>query len=196
MEKTPKLPKAQQHEETLLLSLLMLSFCLLIVGVVAPSFTMFPSFFSPELNVLIAAINPDILKPRSFSMVTAVYGAITKGEIAIGMMLLAFSILFPIAKLLIAAVICSKWRRREESFTMLESRLLNALSKLSAWSMLDVYVVAVFVAGMKEFPGGSRFLPEWGLACFAASIILSIYTAHRIEKTADSKRNLTFQPHK
>jgi uncharacterized paraquat-inducible protein A len=40
--------------------------------------------------------------------------------------------------------------------------------------MLDVFVIAVIIAGFKEFPSGTRIYREWGLFCFAASVILSI----------------------
>jgi uncharacterized paraquat-inducible protein A len=50
------------------------------------------------------------------------------------------------------------------------------------FSMLDVFVVGLIVLAIKGLPGGSRVTLGWGVAAFAASVILSMVAAIIIQR--------------
>ena len=50
------------------------------------------------------------------------------------------------------------------------------------FSMLDVFVVGLIVLAIKGLPGGSRVTLGWGVAAFAASVVLSILSAILIQR--------------
>jgi paraquat-inducible protein A len=86
------------------------------------------------------------------------------------------SIVVPILKMLVLAVLVitvqrqSHWRRHERA------RLYRMLDAVGHWSMLDVYVVALLV-GLVRFRGIAEVLPGPGIAAFGAVVVLTLLSS-------------------
>jgi len=86
------------------------------------------------------------------------------------------SIVVPILKMLVLAVLAitvqrhSHWRRHERA------RLYRMLDAVGHWSMLDVYVVALLI-GLVRFRGIAEVLPGPGIAAFGAVVVLTLLSS-------------------
>jgi paraquat-inducible protein A len=114
------------------------------------------------------------LDTNSKSVIEGIVAMLRGGEYAIGMLILAFSVVFPVGKLVVLFVI---WAGRAEG----EAAKVGWLGTLGKWSMLDVYVVAVFVGALQL-----GFLAEArsavGLYVFTAAILCSMIATHAVER--------------
>ena len=133
-------------------------------GLVLPAATFTPSLGDILWDLLLG------LRSKTNSILGFVYGLLMSeglGDKGLGIILGMFSILFPVAKLIILS-----WDLVAPNHY---SRRMCRLSlHLSYWSMLDVFVVAVLVSMLKEFPGGTGIVPHVGIFCFAVSVILTM----------------------
>jgi paraquat-inducible protein A len=90
------------------------------------------------------------------------------------------SIVVPILKMLVLAVLAitvqrhSHWRRHERA------RLYRMLDAVGHWSMLDVYVVALLV-GLVRFRGIAEVLPGPGIAAFGAVVVLTLLSSMSLD---------------
>ena len=156
---------------------------LLGVGLFAPCMTIHPAF--GKLTPLIRFIDPDLTTPTSFSIVEGIRSMFSEGNFFVGLIVLVFSVLFPLWKLGV------DW----QALTRLEvgqplSASLRHVNALGKWSMLDVLVLAVLVVAVKGLPGGTRVTIEWGALAFCASVLLGIglsfiFTADRLTARDD-----------
>jgi paraquat-inducible protein A len=88
------------------------------------------------------------------------------GELFLGLILLIFSIFFPIAKFVILYIQYFTLKRNE--------KLHNILLYTGKWSMLDVYILAILIVVMKLRHGIYQIKMEIGTVFFSLSIIISI----------------------
>ena len=107
------------------------------------------------------------------------------GELFLLTIVFLFSILFPALKLIFSYLL---WYRTEVSDKNFLVRL-KRIENLGKWSMADVFLVAIIVAGIKVSFISNVHL-HWGLYTFSASILLSMLTlarltslAHRLQKS-------------
>jgi len=115
-----------------------------------------------------------------FTDQVSLYGGImdlySSQEYFLATVLLAFSMVFPLAKILVGLTVAFSRRGTAPS-----ARLLPVLSWLGKWSMLDVFIVGLLVLSIK-----SNLLAdagtEPGLYFFTASIILSLVATQRLLK--------------
>lgn len=165
------------------------------IGLFAPSFVIAPSFGDPVINAIIEELKPGSTAPIQYSIVTGIIALFGHGDIVLACAILAFSVLFPVSKLTALTVLLWTWGSSNSPRRRTLERNCNwILIHLSAWSMLDVFVVAVMVAGFKSFPLGTRFEARWGIVCFGASVVLGIIAAgifeamylHRRQREAES----------
>ncbi|MCP4848407.1 MAG: paraquat-inducible protein A, partial [Verrucomicrobiaceae bacterium] len=56
------------------------------------------------------------------------------------------------------------------------------LRAVSRYAMLEVFLVALTVLLIKEMPGGSRITLQSGFYTFSTSVLLSLFTAHWMER--------------
>jgi paraquat-inducible protein A len=91
------------------------------------------------------------------------------GNVAIGLVLLFFSVLFPIAKLIALRAALHDLRAGRE-----QTRLAPIATRLGKFSMVDVFVLALLVITAKSFPGGSTVEIRWGAWAFAAAAFAPI----------------------
>ena len=157
--------------------LLVVASVLLGVGLFAPCMTLQPSF--GNLTWLARLIDPGLLAPTTFSLLGGIRLLFAGGNLFIGMVVLIFSVVFPLWKLGVYWVGTARLARGQKLGASV--RWVNQLGK---WSMLDVFVLAVLVVAVKGLPGGSRVAIEWGAAAFCASVLLSIYISLHISESS------------
>ena len=104
----------------------------------------------------------------------------TMGEVPIAVLLLIFSVLFPLTKAL-SAILCSIGFRPRW--------LMTFLIKTSKWSMVDVFVVGLLIAFFKADLFAFAFSPEVGVYLFATAAILSSIAVMVIESAM--KKSIT-----
>lgn len=150
------------------------SLLLLLVGVFAPTFEVTLTTGDPLIDGSIVEVFPGILGPNTFSIYSSVGALYTHGEVGLATVILAFSVLFPIAKLILLWVVLEPRMHATPRRRAIADRIETVLLTLGHWSMLDVLVIAVLVVGFKELPGGSHITWRWGIWCFTASVLLSL----------------------
>jgi paraquat-inducible protein A len=152
---------------------LLLSSVLLSIGLLGPVMTIQPAF--GEFNVFVKAFAPDKLSPQTFSILGGIGKMFSEGDFFIGLVILSFSVIFPICKLCVYWSALNKIEKSEPYIK--EFDLIDRFGKLS---MLDIFVLAVLVVAIKGLPGGSKVIIEWGAAAFTASILLTLYFSSKI----------------
>ena len=107
-------------------------------------------------------------------------------ELLLAAVLFFFSIVFPLLKLAMLAVIWF-WRLPDDR----RAQLLHRLGLLGKWSMLDVFVVAILIVLVKLGPL-ARITPRAGVYVFTAAILASMLTTVYVDRLA--RRTFRF-PH-
>ena len=111
------------------------------------------------------------------SVLGGIRGLAADGEWFLALILLLFSVIFPLFKIG-AAWLAS--RRAAAGDAELE-RTLHRLEFFSRWSMLDVMVAALAVLSAKV-SGVALAVSQPGLYCFFAAVLLSTLAVGRIER--------------
>jgi len=102
--------------------------------------------------------------PRTYSVASGVLRLLTGGNVAIGIVLLAFSVIFPVAKLVVLRACLAEGR---------QGRAHAIVARFGKYSMADVFVLALLVVASKSFPGGTTVEIRWGAYAFAAAALTS-----------------------
>ena len=100
---------------------------------------------------------------------------VEEGEIALFAIVLLFTVIFPVTKISLAYL---AWRFLHQPDHLLH-RTVAWIEHFGKWSMLDVFVVALFVVVLK-LSLLSDVVVEIGLYVFAAAVIGSMITVRRI----------------
>lgn len=116
-------------------------------------------------------------EPKTYSILSGVHALLFGGNVGIGLVLLFFSVLFPIAKL-IALRVCIADARLGRSHAL--------AARFGKYSMVDVFVVALLVVASKSYPGGTTVEVEWGIFAFGAAALLSMLVGAGLERALDS----------
>ena len=148
--------------------LLILSFCALGLGL-----------FLPVLRV-----DKFFVFTEQFSIMDSIMTLFMEGEIFIALVVLLFSIAFPLVKL---AQAFSLWRRTDIHSGHFDRRL-KWLGFLSKWSMVDVFVVALVVFSVKA-SAIANATTEPGLYFFFAASIGTAAAIGLIKAAAERLRN-------
>jgi len=117
----------------------------------------------------------------SFSVTSGISNLFKEGYYILGIIILFFSIVFPIFKLTVLSMI---WFSKLTDET--RNNYLYWLGLLGKWSMLDVFVIAVTIVITKI----SRFAeaePKMGLYFFGTSILIAMITTELISKLIHPK---------
>ena len=143
------------------------SAALLGAGLAGPCMSIQPAF--GKLEGWVHLLKPDMARPTRYSVIGGILTLIQNQNAALGLLLLAFSVVFPTVKLAVMS---------GATAALADGRPTGALLKLAhhtgKFSMLDVFVVGLIVLAIKGLPGGSRITLGWGVAAFAASVVLSL----------------------
>jgi paraquat-inducible protein A len=158
---------------------------LLGVGLVAPCMTIVTSFGRYEGWLRLLA--PDMLQeePSTYSLLGGIIAIMRHDNLGLGLLLLAFSCVFPTLKLMLMA-----WSNEALAVGRPAGLMFRLAHHSGKFSMLDVMVLALLVIAIKGLPG-SRVRIEWGVAAFAASVVLSLLISlllHRAENRGVAKR--------
>jgi paraquat-inducible protein A len=161
---------------------------LLGAGLAGPCMAIEPSF--GKYDGWVRLLKPDLARPTRYSVFGGILALIENGNAALGLMLMAFSVVFPTVKLAVMAGATS---------ALAVGRPSGALMKLAhhtgKFSMLDVFVVGLIVLAIKGLPGGSRITLGWGVGAFAASVVLSLiggFGVHWLERRTPLPRETDF----
>lgn len=105
---------------------------------------------------------------RSYSVLGGLLDLARGGNVLLALLVLSFSVLFPIAKLgLLARLLATRVERAERR------GLLRWLALLGKWSMLDVFVVAILI-GAVQLGILAGAAPRAGIHLFGAGIVLAM----------------------
>ncbi len=163
--------------------LLVVASVLLSVGLFAPCMTLQPSF--GNVTWLARLIDPDLVAPTTYSLFGGICSLLSDGNFFVGMVVLLFSVVFPLWKLGVYWVATVRLEHGQEPGVS-----VCWVNRLGKWSMLDVFVLAVLVVAVKGLPGGSRVTIEWGAAAFCASVLLTIYISLHISELSGKSSKL------
>jgi len=105
---------------------------------------------------------------NTFSIWSGLVTLWQQGHIPLSLLLLAFSVLFPIVKIFII-LFCANMGSGQPLRSLRWIKWLGAVGK---WSMLDVFVVAVLVASVKLGALASIEI-HYGLYAFAIAVLLT-----------------------
>ena len=132
--------------------------------------------------IVVGLILPSIWKPNTFGFGGAeynLYGIVQtlfeSGLPLLGLIVVLFSAVFPIAKTITAAIIF----RQGASPSPKLANLLNILGK---WSMLDVFLAALLI-GISQISIYIGFETRAGLYYFAAGVLLNNFATMRLTFT-------------
>jgi paraquat-inducible protein A len=135
--------------------------------------------FPVGLGLPMMRVEKLVVFENEFSVVSGIAALFRNGHLGLGAILLAFSVLFPAAKLVVLWLVWFGGLARAE-----RRRLLRHLKALGKWSMLDVFVVAISVVAVELGPIAS-VVPLWGIYVFAASVLLSMVATMAIERLTE-----------
>jgi len=110
------------------------------------------------------------------SVAGAIAALFTQGHILLGLVVATFSLVFPLAKLILSFRI---WVARDPSSPGVQ-RALRWTVKLGRWSMLDVFMAAL-VVGILTLGMVASVEAHVGLYIFGGAIVLAMLGAHRLE---------------
>ena len=118
------------------------------------------------------------LSGHEYSVLAGILNLAQGGNVLLALILVAFSVIFPVAKIgtLLALLFLPLNRARR-------TRVLRTLTVLGRWSMLDVFVIAILV-GAVRLGVLSEGQPRPGLYVFAAAILLSMLSTMTLEQLA------------
>jgi uncharacterized paraquat-inducible protein A len=140
------------HRRTYLPALEFVAGVLLVLGLVLPVVTL------EELAV----------QRHTYSVLSGVYAMLTSDEVFLGLIILCFSVIFPMAKL---GTLVYLWYGAME--VERRRRWVRWLRTLGKWSMLDVFVVILFV-GAVRLGILAKATAHVGILVFAGAILLSL----------------------
>ena len=119
--------------------------------------------------------------PETYSILTGIGRMLRGGNVAIGLVLLVFSVIFPVAKLIVLRGALADLRAGRPA-----ARLARWTARIGKFSMVDVFVVALLVIAGKSFPGGTTVVVRWGIWAFAGAALLSIPVGVGITRPQES----------
>ena len=124
----------------------------------------------------------DVLGPAgsTHSVISGVVELVRGGNVILGSIIGAFSVVFPVVKLI---AILAIWFMGLEAAA--RRRIAGILEFLGKWSMLDVYVV-VLLAGAVQFGVLAEARAEAGIYVFAVAIIVSLIATSLTARVIDA----------
>ena len=149
-----------------LMTVLLVSLAMVIAGLQVPAVTISSFwFYENDLSILDGI--------RSF---------FAEGQTALGLLVLAVSVIFPVGKILLGVVLLARGRRGAKR----TGPLLGLLAWLSRWSMTDVFVFALIVLVLNGQLLTSADV-HGGVALFAGGVLLSAFAIAEVRRrlTAD-----------
>lgn len=116
--------------------------------------------------------------PKTYSILTGIRSLLGGNGFWIGLVLLVFSVVFPIVKLIALRVALT-----EVGVGRSLNRPHRLLANVGRYSMADVFVVALLVVASKSFPGGTEVAVRWGIYAFAGAALLTMFASARVHSS-------------
>jgi paraquat-inducible protein A len=116
------------------------------------------------------------------SLVEGILELFREDHIFLGLLVGAFSIVFPALKILIALFLWQSIDAEQGDF----SKILSWLERLGRWSMLDVFIVALLVVAI-QVSLISDVATHFGFYVFTAGVVLSLVLVRRLKDLAERK---------
>ena len=116
----------------------------------------------------------------SYSVLGGIRDLARSGEVLLALIVLAFSVLFPIAKLALLAHVLFRPLPEEQRV-----RWVRSLERIGRWSMLDVFVIAILI-GSVHLGILSEANAERGIYVFGAVIMLSMLATLAVQRLLGS----------
>ena len=153
-----------------------------IAGVLLPAFRLQYHLFDIWVDLIVSDLEgiPLVIEHSLLGGIWELYHKGDPRNVILAAILFSFSILFPVIKLSITLLGLISQDKRMVKPTAITSMV-------GYLSMLDVFVIAVLVAGFQKFPGGTRIVPLIGIHVFAVSVVLSIVAGHLTKQTLLTK---------
>ncbi|MFV1984703.1 MAG: paraquat-inducible protein A [Thiohalomonadales bacterium] len=145
----------------LLRILIALSIVFLIIGLLAPIFT----------------VSKLILIQNTFSIISGLQQLIEEKRFFLFFIISTFSIILPIIKIIVLSLLVS----HKIDSSSKNKKHLNWIHQIGKWSMLDVFVVAILIVGVKLGPLVNIEM-KFGLYAFTISVILVMIITSQIVK--------------
>jgi paraquat-inducible protein A len=142
---------------------------LLALGLFAPCMTITPHFGRHDALARWLGL---LKEPKTYSIATGVLKLLEGGNVPIGLLLLVFSVLFPVAKLIVLRAAIHDARRGLEP-----GRARGLVSAFGKYSMVDVFFIALLVLASQTLPGGTTVEIRWGAYAFAAAALVALPVA-------------------
>ncbi len=141
--------------------LIALSIVFLIIGLLAPIFT----------------VSKLIFIQNTFSILSGIQQLIENEQWFLFFIITSFSIILPIAKIVILSLLVS----HKIDASQLNKKYLVWIHHIGKWSMLDVFVIAILIVGVKLGPVVDIEM-KFGLYAFTISVILVMIVTSQIVK--------------
>jgi paraquat-inducible protein A len=155
---------------------------LLGAGLVGPCMTIVPSL--GEWDSWVRLLKPSAVRPSRYSVLSGIMTMIRGHNVGLGLLLLAFSAVFPTLKLAVMAWAASALGGGNGGSPHGRAAL-GFVHHAGKFSMLDVMVLAMIVIALKGLPGNTRVELGWGVWAFAGSVVVSLIASvllQRLEK--------------
>lgn len=133
------------------------------------------------LNLPVVTLRSGLARD-SYSVLGGIADLARSGEVCLALIVLVFSVLFPIAKLAALAHVLFRPGPVER-----RARLVRSLERLGRWSMLDVFVIAILI-GSVHLGILSEAYAERGIYVFAAGILLSMFSTLAVQRLLSRER--------
>jgi paraquat-inducible protein A len=130
-------------------------------------------FLAVGLTQPILHVSRLVVFTRTFSILDGIEALFADGDWAIALLLVVFSVVFPLLKIVVLALLWLRLRRGAPP----PPHLLAAIESVGKWSMLDVFVVALVIFALKA-GSFTDATPAPALYPFVAAILLTAYASH------------------
>lgn len=113
---------------------------------------------------------------ETYSILGGIRSLWKDGDYVLAGLVFGFSVVWPIAKLLLLTALWFGWRDAPW-----RARFARVLRRLGKWSLLDVFVIGLFVGAVQlgALAAGSS---RWGIVLFLGAILLSMLAAVLVER--------------
>ena len=150
--------------------LLVVSSALLLIGFITPMLT----------------ISKFIVVQHSLSILTGVWQLLTEGQFFLFIIIALFSIVMPLAKIILLFNLLHPATRTPK----LRTKLLHLMHDYGRWAMLDVMVVAILIVSVKLGAIASIQVHS-GLYIFGAAVLLIMFITQQVVSLNETKLTAT-----
>ncbi|VAW96509.1 hypothetical protein MNBD_GAMMA22-1748 [hydrothermal vent metagenome] len=146
--------------------LITLSIIFLIIGLLAPIFT----------------ISKLIIIQNTFSIISGIQQLIENEQWFLFIIITSFSIVLPVVKIIVLSLLVSHKIASSDK----NKKYLDWIHRIGKWSMLDVFVIAILIVGVKLGPLVDIEM-NFGLYAFTISVILVLVCTTHIVKLSNNE---------